>query len=335
MFALALPKVEKLVQQCGSIFAGRTIRFASAITFISLSSGCAGDIVPAPDKLAPWTAILREQQPEDAFAAFFHHHKNRLIVIGAHHSTDANGATFRLIDQIFSNFKTQVVIAEGGVHSKGPNDPRLLDYVASHKEVDGFQSGGETVPVVRNALAQGAVIWGGEPDDAEILRRLRAVGISDADVLGFYTLRSIPQWVRERKITSAADSTLGPLIEKDLGSNRKRLALPPNLIVNCDEWLQWYLQINKRKSVAEFETEEVAPLADGAYPTNRIASAIGRARDGFLLELIAHHLNAKSDVIVVFGGSHLMILRPALEAMVGPACYIGDNIETALARCGS
>ena len=33
-------------------------------------------------------------------------------------------------------------------------------------------------------------------------------------------------------------------------------------------------------------------------------------------------------VLVVFGGSHLMILRPALDAMLGQPCYVGSELSS-------
>jgi hypothetical protein len=39
--------------------------------------------------------------------------------------------------------------------------------------------------------------------------------------------------------------------------------------------------------------------------------------------------------MVVFGESHLMILRPALDSMLGTPCYVGDDIKAALNPCFS
>jgi hypothetical protein len=300
---------------------------------IFLLSGCSSILRPEADKLAPWTSELESRQPEDAFAAIYLHNGKRLIVVGAHHATDVKSATFRLIDGLYEQFQVQTAIVEGAPYSRGPNDARLLAYVANHNEVGGFQSGGETVPAVRDALARGAAVWGGEPDDAEILARTRASGASDADILGFYTLRSIPQWVRERKIENTGDPALVGLIEKDLNRNRERLGLPPSVLADYNTWLQWYLISNQRRRIADFDSDEVAPFADGTFLTNRIAARIGRAREGYLLELIARHLNAGENLVVTFGESHLMILRPALDAMLGQACYVGNDAATAARSC--
>jgi len=36
-------------------------------------------------------------------------------------------------------------------------------------------------------------------------------------------------------------------------------------------------------------------------------------------------LNAGETLLVVFGRSHLMIQRPALDAMLGRPCYVGSE----------
>ena len=100
-------------------------------------------------------------------------------------------------------------------------------------------------------------------------------------------------------------------------------------------WSAWYQALNHRPIGAGFITEEAGPLADGRFGTNRIASAVSKARDTYLHELIITHLNASESVMVVFGGSHLMIHRPALDAVLGRPCYVGTAVVSAASVCGA
>ena len=193
--------------------------------------------------------------------------------------------------------------------------------------------GGETVPAMQGALAQGAVIYGGEPNDLEIRNGLTASGMTDENLLGFYTLRSIPQWKRERKINNAGDVALKKLVEGDLASNRRRLELTPTILPDFYAWADWYQRINGKPIGADFDTEEVGPLVPGRHKTNQIAASIGHQRDSFLLSIIAERLNADQTTMVVFGGSHLMILRSALDAMLGAPCYAGADMVAAAKAC--
>jgi hypothetical protein len=160
-----------------------------------------------------------------------------------------------------------------------------------------------------------------------------AEGVSETDLLGFYMLRNIPQWIGERKITDAGDPRLKALVEQMLVKDRAALQIGPDVLPNFAEWANWYRRVNGKPLGPDFITEETGPLADGRFGTNRIAYAISRARDAYLHKLIVGHLNAGESVLVVFGASHLMIHRPALDAVMGRPCYVGTDLRRAASAC--
>lgn len=292
-------------------------------------AACHSDVRPDPQKLAAWTTTLRAQQPAHAFGAVYKHGDDRLVFVGASHTEDIASLTFTMIHDAYASFDIDAVIVEGSQRSRGPNADKLLRWVASQPEHEGRQPGGELVAAVRGASAEGAVVWGGEPDDAQIRDTLTSEGVAAADLLGFYTLRSVPQWLREQRIASADDPRGPALIDAELAHNRERLGLPPPILPDTAAWMQWYERTNGKPFGSGFELEEAGPLADGRFASNRVAAAIERARDAFLLQSIADHVNEGQSVLVVFGESHLMRLRPALEAMLGPACYVGSDLAAA------
>ncbi|GFE79515.1 hypothetical protein GCM10011487_15150 [Steroidobacter agaridevorans] len=296
-------------------------------------SACQAEVKPAPERITPWTTQLRAAQPDDAFAAVYSWRGQRLIFIGAKHATRTDSLTFRLIEQAYASFHVDTVIVEGPPYSHGANAERLFSWVEKQREIDGFVESGEIVPTVRGARDHGAVVWGGEPDDTEVRDRVLARGFTLQDLVGFYTLRSVPQWVREQKITGPDDSRTKQLIEAELERSRSRLQAPADPLSSYASWAQWYERTNGKPFDASFTLEEGGPLADGRYATNKISEAIGRVRDEFLLEIIARHLNARDNVLVVFGESHLMMLRPALSSMLGPPCYEGDDLGAAGVDC--
>lgn len=309
----------------------------AALSFLAgllLSAGARPPLTPAPEMLAPWTEALRAAQPDDAYAAVYKTGDAALVFLGAKHSTQTNSRTFKLIRDAYAHFDIDAVIFEGFPYSRGENAQWLLDWAAAKKETDGFQEGGETVPTVRGALGEGAVLRGGEPDDADIRDRVLSAGFSPEDLLGFYTLRSIPQWLRERRIEEPADVRLPALIEEELDRNRERLDMAPETLADYAAWARWYEQTNGRSFGASFDPEETGPLADGPYGSNRVAAAISRARAEFLHELIIRRLNEGGTLMVVFGGSHLMIHRPALDHVLGEPCYFGEDLQHAAGSCG-
>lgn len=305
------------------------IILALALTVVA----CQSLLEPAPEKITPWTTQLRDAQPDDAFSAVYAWRGQRLVFVGAKHATRTDSLTFRLIEQAYASFHIDTVIVEGPPYSHGANAERLMNWVETQREIDGFLEGGEIVPTVRGARTQGAVVWGGEPDDADIRSRVLARGFELQDLVGFYTLRSVPQWMREQKITSADDSRTIPLIDAELERNRGRLLAPAGVLPNYASWAQWYERTNGKPFDSSFVLEETGPLADGRYASNKISEAIARVRDEFLLDIITRHLNASESVLVVFGESHLMLLRAALNSMLGAPCYQGEDLQAARAQC--
>jgi hypothetical protein len=294
------------------------------------------DFGPAarPEQAEPWTTTLRDQQPEDAYAAVYKVGSKHLIFIAAKHANRDDSLTFRLIRDAYSAFDVDTVIAEGFPTSRGPNPASILQYAArSGARPDGFVEGGETVPTVLGAQKENAAIWGGEPDDLTVKARILAKGFPAQDLLGFYVLRNIPQWIGERQIEHTGDPRLEPLVVAALTRNRQLLDVPATVLPSYAEWAAWYQALNHRPIGAEFQTEEVGPLADGRFGTNRIAYAVSRERDAYLHELIVAHLSAEETVLVVFGASHLMIHRPALDAVLGRPCYVATSLSAAALKC--
>ena len=299
-------------------------------------SGCAAvPLRSAAEKLEPWTTSLRERQPEDAFAAIYKRGRQRLVFVAAKHANRDDSLTFRLIRDAYAAFQFDTVIAEGFPTSRGANPRSIFEYVAkSGPTSDGFVEGGETVPTVVGARQEKAKLWGGEADDLDVKAHVIPEGISGTDLLGLYALRNIPQWIGERKIAHAGDPRLKPLVEDVLAADRAELQLPPDVLPDYAAWASWYQRLNGKPIGPGFVTEETGPLADGKFGTNRIAFAVSRARDAYLHKLIISHLNAGESVLVVFGGSHLMIQRPALDAAIGRPCYVGTQLALAATTCG-
>jgi hypothetical protein len=57
-----------------------------------------------------------------------------------------------------------------------------------------------------------------------------------------------------------------------------------------------------------------------------LACAEHEVRNGFIVAQIAEILSAYDHVLVVFGGSHLLSQRPALEAMLGKPVTISTAV---------
>lgn len=312
------------------------LRFTVALLLALIASeSLHAQVVARTDKLHWWTSKLRDSQPSDAVAAVYRQESRTLVFIAAKHSTDPRSLTFRLIDDAYASFRFDTLIVEGPLRSSGANNPKLLEWAAAQHETNGVLEGGEPLVAIRGARSHSISVLGGEPDDNEIKSSLLSKGISNEDLLGFYTLRSIPQWILQQRISGPGDAKVWPLIDDELNYNRTRLQLSSTVLPNRDAWLRWYRDTNGKAFGNTFKDEVVGPLADGKFRTNTIGANIERVRDAFLIETIAQQWNLRQDIIVVFGESHYMRDRAALDEMFGPPCYVGTDIKLAVTKCSS
>lgn len=83
------------------------------VAFALPASADQGLIEPALSKLAPWTKVLRDAQPDDAFAAIYEVADKNLIFLAAKHSTQTDSLTFALIHDAYAAFDIDTVIVEG------------------------------------------------------------------------------------------------------------------------------------------------------------------------------------------------------------------------------
>jgi len=151
------------------------------------------------EELAVWTKALADNQRDGPELILFERGDRRLAFIGVQHDSDPASRTHRLIDSTFLIFKPRVVIVEGAPTSWGYSPRRLIEVGGQRPDAQGLLPEGETVPTVRGALAAGSIIVGGEPSDADVRRIAATRGVSDEDLLGFYVLRVVPQWLSQRE----------------------------------------------------------------------------------------------------------------------------------------
>ena len=310
-----------------------TLAVATALASCGLTQQ--SHLSPRPEKLAAWTEGLRDTQPDDAFVLVYRIGLSHLVFVAAKHDNDSRSKTFRLIGDAYRTYHFDTVIAEGWPTSFGPNDKRILAQSAEPVGQDGFQPGGESVPTVRGAIEQGASVWGGELDDSYVKARVRSLGVSESDLLGFYVLRYIPQAISEREIETTSDVRLSAVVSKQLARSRMHLSIDPSVLPSFTAWADWYRALNGKAITQPFDPEEAGPLVGGPYRSNRLAAAISRVRDSHLHTVIVGHLNKRESVLVVFGGSHALIQQPALDAALGKPCYRGDDISAAEKMCAA
>lgn len=310
----------------------RALGLACLVASLALSA-CASN--RGPEALAVWTQALADSQHDGPELLLFQRGDRKLAFIGVQHDSDPASRTHRLIDSTFLIFKPRVVIVEGAPSSWGYNPRRLVEVGGQRPNAQGLLPEGETVPTVRGALASGSIIIGGEPSDADVRRIAATRGVSDEDLLGFYVLRVVPQWLSQREFDDLRSTRATALIDNQLARSRAELKLGLELLPDAAAWRRWRLERNVGASPNRIDIMEAGPLADGPWKTSHVGAAISRARDTRLFELTRAELAKHRSVLVVFGGSHALIQLPALTGLMGAPCYRGEIIESVPKRCRS
>ncbi len=288
-----------------------------------------------PARLAPWTRALRDQRPDDPYVLVYGSGEARLIFVAAQHENAVNSATFRLIDRAFTLWPVRSVVVEGSSAALGPNPRELMEIATRSRPNPVVDADGETSPAIRNAIKAGASIYGGEADDLAVRDFARNAGIKDVDLLGYYILRVIPQWVRDGSIAGPADPRLIHLVNRQRARSAAELGIASTVMPEFADFESWYQRTNRKPLAAGVDQEEAGPLVDGPWQTNRVGAAVSRARDASLVKQIADRLNKDGSVLVVFGASHAMIDKPALDFMLGRPCYAGSDMTAAAKTCAA
>lgn len=229
------------------------------------------------------------------------------------HSSDPKSPTFRMITGTFKKMRPTTVILEGFPTTWGPNPARIINKVASGALASSYDVG-EDMYAARLAATTGAVVWGAEPDDAEIAARLKKAGFSARDI--FFA------------------SMFGPLAQ----DREAKIFVEPHGSAFEKSYRQW-ATVNARNY------DHTAPLDPGAFRSwfeqhygrtleqdpdwsdrggpgqAGIAGKIGRAsnriRDQHMFALAARLAGSGQRVLLVAGGSHLSSQWRALKATFG------------------
>jgi len=310
-------------------------RFLMRVTvFLLLSiclSACLPGLRPVDEELRPWTLAMAESHVPEASLATYKTDEGLLVFAAVDHSNRLDSPTFALIKKIFGAFHFDVLVIEGFETSE-PQDS-IRNWALGKEKLAGVQEGGEAALAILSAMQQGASVVGGEPSDAEMLVASSDFGLSKQDLLGFYTLRSIPQWIREGRITGASDPALPESVDRELEINRDRLGLSEHFLPNYISWRKWYERINDKPFGHNFDPQEAGPSIDGQFGSNKIGASISQVRAVHLHKLMIDQLNSQRKALVVFGSSHLLIHRPALDHVLGSPCYVGANPEGSATNC--
>ena len=292
------------------------------IPFIILSLiGCASSPQLDQNLIRPWSSKIGDEFPHKAAAlVLYKKGPYELYYLAAHHENTISGETLSLVSKLFNEYKFDVLIIEPFAFSYGKSPAWYVE--ESKKGINGdFILGGESAWAVFLADKKGVPFFGGEPDHSEIYKALKNLGYTDEDVLGFYLVRQIPEWFREKESPQGLLERKGPNF---IAFYCKTLAIKKCPTVS--DLKKWYNQKVGKELVPEVSNEETAPYDDGKLFTHQISSAVSKIRNSYTLNRIEQLLRDYKKVAVIYGAGHFINLRKSFDSAFGEPIVL-SNIE--------
>lgn len=268
-------------------------------------------------KIRPWSAQLESEYP-DKKVVIAHYHKGDydLYDLTARHSADFRSDTFNMVDELFHRFQFDVLLIESIPYSSGQS-PQWFLREAKQGRTDKYIKGGESSYAVILADERKIPFFAGEPDHEDIYKALKQKGYSDLDVIAFYTVRQIPQWVRDHaESRNLIDREAPPFIRHYC--QIFKIQICPIL----GDIQTWYKNKFGRSLSIDVQNEDLAPIAGTKIFTQQISADIGIIRDHFTLGIIQKLLHDYKRVAVIYGGSHFVTLRRSFDAAFGQPVFI-------------
>ena len=285
-----------------------------------LNTGCSSAPKLSQDQIRPWSSSLENEYPNKK-AVLAHYHKGSfdLFYLAARHSNAVGSDTLNLVNKLFSDQKFNALLIESIPNSSGESPKWFLDE-AKKGQSETFISGGESALAVILADQKQIPFFAGEPDHQDIYKALRLAGYSAEDVLGFYVVRQVPQWVREH---DPSDGLLQNKVPSFLTHYCKMFVV--SSCPNLKDILAWYKSKTGKNLSPDVSNEEVAPISDGTLFTQRMSTEVGNIRDHFTLQIIEQMLAKYHRLAVIYGAGHFITLRKSFDAALGAPTFTEDT----------
>jgi hypothetical protein len=270
-------------------------------------------------KIRPFSEVIAGEYPGHN-AAIAHYKKDRfeLYYLAARHTSTMGEDTMNLVEQLFSQFQFNVVLIESIPYSSGESPKWFLEE-AKKGRTNQRISGGESALAAILADEKKIPFFAGEPDHQDIYRGLKAKGYTDEDVIGFYTVRQIPQWVREGKNKSG-------LLKREIPPFAAHYCKIFSLL-KCPQYsgiIKWYKTKLGHELTSNVSNEETAPFKDGKLLTQKMSAEVGVIRDHFTLNVIEQLLARYKRVAVIYGAGHFLTLENSFSSALGPPSFTVD-----------
>ena len=270
-----------------------------------------------PADIRTWSEALGSEYPNKK-SVIAHYKKSgyELIYLAGGHSNDFGSATINLVEELFARYQFDVLLIEPIPFSSGKSPKWFLEEAKGGLR-ETFIVGGESALAAIYADKKNIPFYAGEPDHHDIYQGLRSKGYSDQDIISFYLVRQIPQWVRSHQPTDHLLEKRAPAFAKHY-CRLFAIEKCPSL----EDVSTWYLKHVGHPLTVHVQNDEVAPVSGSQSLPHRISSDVGFIRDHFTLQVIETLLLKHKRVAVIYGAGHFITLRHSFDRALGEPSFI-------------
>lgn len=251
------------------------------------------DVVLDPSLIQNYSAALLAQEKfKVPFISSYTYGDKNLIYVAAERVDGLGTLTHKTILKAMNELKPDFVILEGSAFTI-VSDPDDIKY-AKKCQKENFKYCSIDAYTISLALRSDTPFCYGEPSDAAIRATLKKSGVTDDELIVFYTISSGFKKNDEQKLKEALAH-----------ASKKVRAVKPMSAAH-------FKKIYKAKMGKVFTfSSETSPWF------NKIAAAVEDMREQFLVKQIETRLNKYKNVLVVNGAAHLIKQRAMLLKALG------------------
>lgn len=270
---------------------------------------------PDLSKLRDHSRTAQEAEPFiPPYIAHFQRGAKHLYYVAAAHQFGVHSSTAKTVAEAFNMANPQLIVLEGLPTDAGPSPAFYVAYTEQHA-AEGFAYDGEIAYAAHLAHTRGVPFIGGEPRDRAIYHAMNNVGFATKDMMAFELLRSISIWRQRGTLDEADFSRQATEYLRD----HAWFDVPDEERLTYSEFEPWYrMHRDLGKPFLQVESGDLAPVRLGNY-FERLSYELNAVRDRNAVQTIADGLSAHDRVLVIYGGSHLVIARLVFEDMLGKA----------------
>ncbi len=242
--------------------------------------------------------------------------KATLTVVGVNHVFTTEHPAFSLIDDVLRNVPCDVVCVEG--MDSEFQEPVARTLLATLTPEVARARGGEAVYAVVRARLRGIAWEPVEPRDDALYAYLQALGFSREDIVAWYVLRLLPQYLAQGELADLS-TYLEPFLEDVERATRWGHAYfdPGFITEHIANTLKRDIRFRSYERAYALTDPLVVAEHDNDFSVFNTLSVVADVfRDRTMVRRVAEHLISGQSVVLVVGVAHAVMQEPAYRALV-------------------